>query len=424
MSENSPAAVVDHPNLADNITLHEEDLTEEAKREFGYHTKILDVFEQNRRIVLENDQISSLGRHLALKRLEQAHRTFKQVLNYAAANHELLSSSLPSFGPLIICGLPRTGSTLLYNLLACDPNCRAPLFVDMFIECAPPIPRSDVIGHERRMHLLMQHAAMRAKLVNRPIKHAGSHPNFPIEQDLLILEHVGIHLLVLAISPLHQSEVSRLFYDKMNKDCVYTYHELFLRMLNSVDKPDSHWLLKSPEHTFYLDALLQQYPHAALIITHRALDEVMPSFCRLFSTFDYCFDETNASGQQILKTRALEYIDKSVECVLKFRRQENGEHDQVRKTTFDVLYDDLMKDPISVVRRIYDHFGLHWSDQFEVAMQAWLHDNPQGKQGRNSYSLSDFDLTEDDINKRYAGYIDLFLRPTNDQESSPANTHS
>ena len=45
-----------------------------------------------------------------------------------------------------------------------------------------------------------------------------------------------------------------------------------------------------------------------------------------------------------------------------------------------------------------------------MAMQAWLRENPQGKQRRNTYSLSDFDLTQDDIRKRYAAYIDLFLR--------------
>ena len=86
------------------------------------------------------------------------------------------------------------------------------------------------------------------------------------------------------------------------------------------------------------------------------------------------------------------------------------------------------------MRQIYDHFGLHWSDKFEATMRTWLRDNPQRKQDRNSYSLSDFDLIEEDINKRYATYIDLFLRsssssqsslnPTNDRESSSTNDQS
>ena len=94
-------------------------------------------------------------------------------------------------------------------------------------------------------------------------------------------------------------------------------------------------------------------------MTHRSLEKVVPSFCWMLSTGDYFFDEKNTMGSQILKARALEYIDKAVECILEFRSDESDKYDQLRKTIFDVLYDGLMKDPIGVVREIYDHFGLH-----------------------------------------------------------------
>ena len=160
-------------------------------------------------------------------------------------------------------------------------------------------------------------------------------------------------------------------------------------LLNTVDKPNSHWLLKSVTHSCYFDALLHQYPNAALIMTHRCLEEVVPSYCRLLSTLDYFFDQNNVITQQILKERALEHIDKVMECILQFRAGQNNKYDQVRKTIFDVLYTDLMKNPITVVRQIYDHFGLRWLQQFEMTMETWLRDNPQGKQGRNTYSLTD-----------------------------------
>jgi hypothetical protein len=101
-----------------------------------------------------------------------------------------------------------------------------------------------------------------------------------------------------------------------------------------------------------------------------------------------------------------------MESILEFRLDQSDKHDQVRKNIFDVFYDDLMKEPVAIVRQIYDHFGLRWSQEFETAMYSWLRDNPQGKQGRHSYSLSDFDLTHEDIATRYGAYIDLFLRPS------------
>jgi hypothetical protein len=424
MSAKSAEVVADHQTLIDDIILHEDDLSEEAKSQFDYHTKILDIFKQHRSHVLKNDKIAPIGRHLILSRLAKTYNDFKRVLNYAAANRELLSDSLPSFGPLIICGLPRTGSTLLYNLLACDPNCRAPGFIDMFIECVPPISRSDIIERERRMLLAKQYAEMRNQLVGHPVKHAASHPTLPIEEDFLILEHAGIHLIMPVTTPLDQSEPSKLIYDKTNKDSAYAYHETFLRMLGTVDKPSSHWLLKSPFHNFNFDTLLRQYPNAALIMTHRCLEDVVPSFCRLLDTFDYFFDETNSTGKEILRARALERIDKTVECILEFRSGQTDQYDQARKTICDVFYDDLMKDPITIVKQIYDHFGLRWSEQFEMAMHAWLRDNPQGHQGRNTYSLSDYGLTQEYINTRYAAYIDLFLRPPCSSQSSSTSAQS
>lgn len=71
-----------------------------------------------------------------------------------------------------------------------------------------------------------------------------------------------------------------------------------------------------------------------------------------------------------------------------------------------------MKQPIDTIHRIYDHFSLKLSNEFEIAMHSWLHDNPQGKQGRHSYSLDDFGFNQDDIDARYADYSDLFLRPS------------
>jgi hypothetical protein len=412
MSVESNNIVVDHPALLDDIILHEDDLTEEAKNQFDYHTKILDTFKQHRRHVLENDQLSPLGRHWIFFALERSYTHCKQVLNYAAANSEVINSSLPSFGPLIICGFPRTGSTLLYNLLACDPNCRAPFLVDMYIKCVPPISRSDVDERERRRLEDKKYLEVCNQLMNQQNNFTQSHPDFPIEEDLIILQHAGLQPVVSLTSAMYQSEPETWLYDKTNKDFVYAYHEMFLRVMNSVDKPSSHWLLKAPVHTFYFDTLLRQYPHAALIMMHRSLDEVVPSLCQLGSTFGFYFDKNNSAGQQILKARMLQSIDKAMECILEFRAGKNDKHDQVRKNIFDVMYDDLMKDPVAIVRQIYDHFGLRWSQEFETAMYAWLHDNPQGKQGRHTYSLSDFDLTHEDIVTRYGAYIDLFLRPS------------
>ena len=412
MSIKSDDNTGDHPALLDDIILNEDDLTEEAKNQFGYHTEILDAFQRNRRAILENDQLSPEGRDMIFTILDKSYTIAKRVLNYAAANTELINASLPSFGPLIMCGFPRTGSTFLYSLLACDPNCRAPVRIDMSIDCIPPVSRSDMDERKRRCFKDKEYLE-KICLVNKPF---DFHSTFVIGEDSSILLHAGVTQLVALLDPIDRTEFQTWFYDKTNKGFAYAYHETFLRIMNSVDKPSSHWLLKSPFHAPHLDALFQQYPHAALIMTHRNLDEVVPSYCRLLSPVLFHFGENKSLGQQILKTRILEFFDESMESILEFRTSKSDKHEQIRKNVFDVMYDNLLKNPVAVVRQIYDHFGLRWSQEFETAMYDWLRENPQYKHGRNIYSLSDFDLTHEDIATRFGPYIDLFLRPSSSLE--------
>src|SRR5579871_5076991 len=112
--------------LLNNIILHENDLTGKARNYFSYHKEILHIFKLNRHNIVNNEQLTPVGRHLLLTKLNELYTNFKHVLNYMAINSDLLVQSLPINSPLIICGFPRTGTTLLYNLLACDPDCRTP----------------------------------------------------------------------------------------------------------------------------------------------------------------------------------------------------------------------------------------------------------------------------------------------------------
>jgi hypothetical protein len=91
--------------------------------------------------------------------------------------------------------------------------------------------------------------------------------------------------------------------------------------------------------------------------------------------------------------------------VLFFKRRT---HQQTR--IFDVLYDHLPVQSIDTVRRIYEHFGFSWSKDFELAILNWLRENPQGKQGCNTYTLDEFGLTYDTIEHRYDKLNNMFLK--------------
>ncbi|CAF1603390.1 unnamed protein product [Rotaria sp. Silwood1] len=351
------------------------------------------------------------------KSLEWYKKGLEKYQELLPANHDFIADSYRSIGAIY----GRMGTTLLYNLLACDPNCRAPLYTDMMIDVVPPIARSDSIEQKRRIDILYSSSQESEQLTNILIQTAASHPHFPIEEDCHILRQAGYFPLFTLLSDDEDSNAESWIRNEMNKSYAYDYHETFVRMLNSVDAPKSHWLLKTQFHVFYLDELLRHYPNALLIMTHRSLDEVLPSWCSLLmAAANGQFNATNSISRDRITKRCCQNMDKSIECIMKFRTCQNGEVDQSRKNMLDITYDNLMKNPIGVVHQIYDYFNLQWSNEFEKAMHNWLMENPQGKQGRHKYTLSEFGFNREDIQARYADYTNLFLCSTFSDNQSPS----
>ncbi|CAF3638527.1 unnamed protein product [Rotaria sp. Silwood1] len=267
------------PILRTEVNINDDDLSQEAKAQFGYHTEILHAFRLNARNVLANDGLSPIGRHLFCINLEKDYMNCKRVLNYVAKNMQLkrtVGLLPPTF---FICGLPRTGSTLLFNLLACDPLCRAPLATDLFYP-VPPLARSDTTGQAQRIIEVSKSSEIfRAVGLNDYERQLlASHPRYAHEEDLFLFYHVGISLFNTLLTSPDNTELLEWFFNDTNKNFAYEYHKTFLQMLNNVDTPRSHWILKSPIHTFFLDTLLRHYPSASFIMTHRRLDEVLPSY--------------------------------------------------------------------------------------------------------------------------------------------------
>ncbi|CAF5032993.1 unnamed protein product, partial [Rotaria sp. Silwood1] len=177
-----------------------------------------------------------------------------------------------------IWGLPRTGSTLLFNLLACDPSCRAPLATNLFYP-VQPVARSDTTEQAQRIIEVGNFSEIfrSVGLSDYERQLLAGYPRCAHEEDLFLFYHVGINLFNTLLTSRDNAELLEWLFDDTNKNFAYEYHKTFLQMLNDVDTPRSHWLLKSPIHMFFLDTLLRHYPSASFIMTHRRLNEVLPS---------------------------------------------------------------------------------------------------------------------------------------------------
>jgi hypothetical protein len=194
--------------------------------------------------VLNNENVTSGGRHIICSQILRKHETMKSVLNYLATI-PFQSKEKVSDAPLIlICGLPRTGTTLLNNLLTCDVNCRALLISDMSMESIPSILRSNVDEHKQRMEIegaslmqIFQTAGCDFQLYLKNV--SSSHPLFPIEEDVVMLGAMDLDVIYCNTAP-KQANLVKYLTNRHNKDFLYQSHQTVLQMLHAADSPRKH----------------------------------------------------------------------------------------------------------------------------------------------------------------------------------------
>jgi hypothetical protein len=297
--------------------------------------------------------------------------------------------------PLFITGLPRSGTTFLHALLAQDPAHRAPQVWEVMYPSPPP-------------HRASYASDPRIAATARQLKWL----------DLLMPDFEMVHMIdarlpqeCIAITShdfrsytwetMYAVPSYRAWHDRQDKRPVYEFHRHFLQHLQW-RCPGQRWVLKAPSHLLALEALLQVYPDAGIILTHRDPLRVLAS-CASFTEvlrrgFSDRVDKTSLA-QEVLQ-RWVEGAGLAVKY-----RQAQGDFQQ---QLFDVHYLELLRDPMSMVRRIYAHFDLELSASAETAMERFLLANPKNKGGVHRYSLEEFGLTPETERRRFQFYLDFF----------------
>ena len=297
--------------------------------------------------------------------------------------------------PLFITGLPRSGTTFLHALLAQDPAHRAPQVWEVMHPSPPP---------EKVSYL----TDARITATARELKWL----------DLLMPDFETVHLIdarlpqeCIAITShdfrsytfesMYSVPSYRAWHDRQDKRPVYEFHRDFLQHLQW-RCPGQRWVLKAPSHLLALESLLQVYPDAGIILTHRDPLKVLAS----------C-----ASFTEVLRRGFSDHIDKAslAQEVLQRWVEGSGLAVKYRQTPgnlqqqlFDVHYVELLRDPMSTVRRIYEFFDLELSASAETAMERFLLANPKNKGGVHRYSLEEFGLNPETERRRFQFYVDFF----------------
>ncbi|MGP0044525.1 MAG: sulfotransferase family protein [Syntrophobacteraceae bacterium] len=297
--------------------------------------------------------------------------------------------------PLFITGLPRTGSTLLHALLAQDVSCRAPQTWEVMHPSPPPErvsynydPRISKTASELKWLDIVMPGFRRVHLIDARLP----------QECIAITGHAFISYVFESMYFVYSY---RTWHESQDKRPAYEYHRQFLQHLQW-RAPGDHWVLKAPSHLFALETLMQVYPDARIVMTHRDPLKVLPS-CASFTevlrgSFTDCLD------RQKVGTEIAPHWQKGARRAIEFC-QSNGNSDG---RYFNVLYADLIRDPMAVVRLIYNHFDMALTDETEMAMLRFLAENPQNRHGVHRYSLEEFGLDRDTERRRFEFYTSFF----------------
>jgi hypothetical protein len=316
-------------------------------------------------------------------------RAFKSMAHHPGFDRH------PIQKPVVITGIPGTGTTALHKLMAVDPQFQG---LQTWLGLSP-MPRPP--WHTWEGHPLFQATAKRLAARYEATRGSRAAHNVAAEE-------VDECIWVLA-----QSFVGNLWtcgwssgsYDAwwgMQSELpAYRYLYRVIQLVGS-NEPGTRWLLKNPGHIANLDLLFAIFPDAMVVQTHRDPAKAVPSLCKILIQGHSIMEiDRLAMRAEIMGNREVEKWAKAVRDAEPIR--------QANKTQImDVIHADFHRDPIGVVKRIYAFAGLELSPDVEAAMRQRIAADPEASFGKHSYNVADFHLTEDGIRERFGAYMDQF----------------
>ena len=378
--------------------LREADLLEEASKQTGLSDFGDDLFREGLgRLLtaLEEDpaDLSTLGRLMAKDSIVQDLMGRLEMVDYRKNNPEVDQEDIKP--PVFIFGLPRTGTTVLYNLLAQDPRHRVPLGWEVLYPCPPP--EVETYLSDPRIEKARTRYGQVDKLAPelRSIHPVGT--QLPEECSTMTAREFQSrnYDYVFDVPSYYDWYVNRSQVD------AYQAHRRYLQHLQFRVKRD-RWLLKAPQHLPFIADLFRVYPNAELIFTHRAPTAVMPSMSSL--VYQMRFLTQRSVDLSRLGREQLDRWGWALDRCLAARDEMPDKAHQIA----DLRFNDFMKDPLAAVEGIYQRFGWPIDDDVRHRMKTFLENNPRGKHGTHQYTLEMFDLSPDQVKERTASYADRF----------------
>lgn len=362
-----------------------------------------------------------------------------KMIEYLKQVPRVMSVKVP--GPVFVMGLPRTGTTLLHRLLSLDPQVRAPLLWELLA----PVPHKTCKGTEGtlgevtasfekdksfRANFIKKLMKTRKSMGDKAVEHIHEVEwDLPEECFMTLSDEIPCLVQYFYSAYMHEKDTEPLLRKQMVE--AYSHHKKYLQLLSyqsnegglEEDSGDNandwatteprRWMLKCPIHLYYPEEIAKVFPDAKLIWTHRHPISAVPSFCSLIQSLHKLYYENECRDDHELGKIMLKVSEFMLQSA-------PGRIDKSHLPCADVLYNNLVADPLKAVKEIYLQFGWNFTAEYEARLTEYLRQDKlhrdalkakrvkEGSGSLHSYTPEEFGLTPEQLST--GGYADYIRR--------------
>lgn len=383
---------------AQEITITTQGILEAAKAQtglsdFGEEDFIerLDIWVQ---AINEDKGASNVTRGNMLTMYIRYAATRLQLEDLIARNPEILDIEIDR--PIIVAGLPRSGTTHLLNLISADSRLRSLPWWEATAPIPGPDDKPDANGVDPRWTRASEGWAQQDAVLPYLKAMHGFDPDHVSEDiELQALDFSSYLIEWLAVVPRWRD-----YYLQQDQTGVYAYLKKAMQALTWLKGPN-RWVMKCPQHMEQLPVLLKTFPDATIVITHRDPVGSIQSAITMS-----CY------ANRILRKSidAEQYRDYWVDRYHTLLSRCVRDHDSLPKNqVIDVYFDQLMADSDAVLKAIYEKADLPLTDEALAELHAYIDSHPRSMHGKVVYNLKrDFGVTAEEIRKKFAFYFERF----------------
>jgi hypothetical protein len=341
----------------------------------------------------ELPHLTAFGRTYAFSLMLTFLKGRLQVVDHLKHHPEIFDIDIEA--PLIIAGLPRTGTTHLHSMLAADPALRSL----PYWEAQEPVPPP---GEEGTIEPRRQRTGDALNISNTLM------PYFQLMHEMTtdhIHEDIGLMVQDFAsgffTTLTHLPRWSDYLRDN-DQTPGYQFLRMMLQVLTHQDGHHRRWVLKSPQHLEQFVPIMNVFPDATFIVTHRDPVDVSVSMATMMTyTMRMSVDEVD------VHTVAGYWIDRIDEMLSACLR----DHDKLPPDrTIDVRFDEFMADDMAMIERVWDVAAHRPSAESRTAVADYLAGHTRGRLGAVDYRAADLGLDRDELRTRFAPYVERFVR--------------